>query len=219
MEMDRWRILHKTSNFTIIDNGIFEDKELSLDEVGFLCKILYLPEGWHFNIEGISSGLKEGRDYVYSIINRLIEHGYCKRTQERASETGRFKSYDYTFYEVKNGLGCASAPHTASPDTVLPDTESPYTAKPTLISTNKKEVLKGTSTERGNARARFIPPTITDVMEYFRANGFQSSPGAFHDHFTQNGWRSSGGRGPVIKDWKAAARNWERRMRSGEFKQ
>lgn len=69
------------------------------------------------------------------------------------------------------------------------------------------------------ARARFTPPTMSDVIEYFRANRFQSSAGAFHDHFTQNGWRSSGGRGPVIKDWKAAARNWERRMRSGEFKQ
>lgn len=210
--MDRWRILHKTSNFTIIDNGIFEDKELSLDEVGFLCKILYLPEGWHFNIEGISSGLKEGRDYVYSIINRLIEHGYCKRTQERSSETGRFKSYDYTFYEVKNGLGCASAPHTASPDTVLPDTESPYTAKPTLISTNKKEVLKGTSTERGkDARTKFTPPTQSDVKGYFVDKGLRSDPMEFWLHFENCDWRLSNGRGARMKDWRLAALSWEKR--------
>ena len=67
-----------------------------------------------------------------------------------------------------------------------------------------------------HARKRFTPPTMSDVMEYYRTNGFQSSPGAFYDHFTQNGWKS---RGTVISDWKAAARNWERRMRSGEFKQ
>lgn len=146
--MDRWRILHKTSNFTVIDNGIFEDKELTLDEVGFLCKILYLPEGWHFNIEGVASNLREGRDYVYSIINRLIKHGYCKRTQGRVSKTGRFKSYDYTFYEVKNGLGCASAPQTASPYTDSPDTESPYTAKPTLINTIENQVLIESNTKR-----------------------------------------------------------------------
>lgn len=210
--MDRWRILHKTSNFTIIDNGIFEDKELSLDEVGFLCKILYLPEGWHFNIEGIASSLKEGRDYVYSIINRLIEHGYCKRTQDRVSKTGRFKSYDYTFYEVKNGLGCASAPLTASPDTASPDTESPYTAKPTLISTKENKVLKESSTERGkDARARFTPPTQSDVKGYFVDKGLRSDPMEFWLHFENCDWRLSNGRGARMKDWRLAALSWEKR--------
>ena len=212
--MDRWRILHKTSNFTIIDNGIFEDKELSLDEVGFLCKILYLPEGWHFNIEGIASSLKEGRDYVYSIINRLIEHGYCKRTQDRVSKTGRFKSYDYTFYEVKNGLGCASAPLTASPDTESPDTESPYTAKPTLISTKENKVLKESSTERGkDARARFTPPTQSDVKGYFVDKGLRSDPMEFWLHFENCDWRLSNGRGARMKDWRLAALSWEKRER------
>ena len=212
--MDRWRILHKTSNFTIIDNGIFEDKELSLDEVGFLCKILYLPEGWHFNIEGIASSLKEGRDYVYSIINRLIEHGYCKRTQDRVSKTGRFKSYDYTFYEVKNGLGCASAPLTASPDTESPDTESPDTAKPTLISTKENKVLKESSTERGkDARARFTPPTQSDVKGYFVEKGLRSDPMEFWLHFENCDWRLSNGRGARMKDWRLAALSWEKRER------
>ena len=213
--MDRWRILHKTSNFTIIDNGIFEDKDLSLDEVGFLCKILYLPEGWHFNIEGIASSLKEGRDYVYSIINRLIEHGYCKRTQERASKTGRFKSYDYTFYEVKNGLGCASAPLTASPDTASPDTESPYTAKPTLISTKENKVLRESSTEeRGrNARPKFTPPTQSEVREYFHDKGLTSDPMAFWLHFENSDWKLSKGKGARMTDWRLAALSWEKRER------
>ncbi len=146
--MERWRILHKTSDFTVIDNGIFKDKDLTYEERGFLCSVLSLPEGWHFDIGGIVQTACEGRDRVYSIINRLIEHGYCKRTQNRASKTGRYMSYDYTFYEVKNGLGCASAPHTASPDTDSPDTDSPLPANPTVIKYYRDKVPTKSNTDK-----------------------------------------------------------------------
>lgn len=140
--MERWRILHKETDYTVIDNGIFKDSDLSLSERGFLCTILSLPEDWEFSVSGIESLIPEGRDYVYVIINRLIEHGYCKREQNKDSKTGKFTNYDYTFYETKNGLGCASAPFTALPDTASPDTESPDTVKPTQLSTKDIKYLK-----------------------------------------------------------------------------
>lgn len=207
--MERWRILHKETNFTVIDNGIFQDKDLTLAEVGFLCKILSLPEGWHFNIEGIVSTISEGRKHVYAIINRLIEHGYCKREQSKDEKTGRYKSYDYTFFEVKNGLGCASAPQTDSRYTEERHTASRHTAEGTQLNTNSNKVLKEESTkEKGRA---FVPPTLDQVKDAFVSCNYSSDPMEFWAHYTNCGWKLSGGRGAMMKDWKLAAYNWEKR--------
>lgn len=146
--MERWRILHKTSDFTVIDNGIFRDSDLSLAEVGLLCKILSLPEGWHFRIDGIVSTICEGEKHVYAIIRRLIEHGYCKREQSKDAKTGRYMSYDYTFYEVKNGLGCDSAPQLPSRDADLRDAESRRAEKEAIIKDYKDKVPIKSSTDK-----------------------------------------------------------------------
>ena len=207
--MERWRILHKESNFTVIDNGIFQDKDLTLAEVGFLCKILSLPEEWQFNIEGIVSTISEGKKHVYAIINRLIEHGYCKREQSKDAKTGRYKCYDYTFYEVKNGLGCASAPHPALRHTVSRDTDSRHTAEDTQLNTNSNKILKEES-KKGKG-STFVPPTLDQVKEAFVSCNFSSDPMEFWSHYTNCDWRLSGGRGAKMKDWKLAAYNWERR--------
>lgn len=206
--MDRWRIIHKESNFTVIDNGIFQDKDLTLAEVGFLTKILSLPEEWQFNIEGIVATISEGKKYVYAIINRLIEHGYCKREQSKDEKTGRYKSYDYTFYEVKNGLGCTSAPQTASRRAVSRDTASRRAVEGTQLNTNSNKVL---NEERKKGSGAFVPPTIEEVRDAFAKAQLSSDPMEFYAYYANCDWRLSGGRGAKMKDWKLAAYNWEKR--------
>lgn len=214
MEMERWRILHKEKDYTVIDNGIFRDSDLSLAERGLLCSILALPDGWDFSVKGMTGTFHDGRDSVYATVNRLIEHGYCKRERMTDKKNGRFLGYDYTFFEVKNGLGCASVPFTAFPDTDLPDTDSPYTENPTQIKYLKNKVLKESSTERGkDARARFTPPTQSDVKGYFVEKGLRSDPMEFWLHFENCDWRLSNGRGARMKDWRLAALSWEKRER------
>lgn len=206
--MERWRIAHKESNFTIIDNGIFNDPDLSLPEVGFLCKILSLPEGWHFNIEGIVSTILEGKKYVYATINRLIEHGYCKREQYKDAKTGRWQNYDYTFYEVKNGLGCTSAPQLPSRDAVSRDTATPHTVEGTQLNTITNKVHKE---ERTKERGAFTPPTLQDTRSYWQERTFSSDPDEFWAHFTNCDWKLNSGRGAKMKDWRLAAIAWEKR--------
>ena len=58
-------------------------------------------------------------------------------------------------------------------------------------------------------RSVFVKPTIEEVKAYFVEKGFKADPEHYYDYFESNGWRTSGGRG-AMKDWKAAARNWER---------
>lgn len=54
----------------------------------------------------------------------------------------------------------------------------------------------------------FVKPTIEEVRAYFEERGFKSDPMHFYDHFESNGWKVSGK--SAMRDWKAAARNWER---------
>lgn len=57
---------------------------------------------------------------------------------------------------------------------------------------------------------RFVAPSLEDVKKFFLENGFTSDPAQFYDHYSANGWLIGGK--SKMKDWNAAARNWERRQ-------
>jgi hypothetical protein len=83
------------------------------------------------------------------------------------------------------------------------------------IGSRKKEV--GTEEQRNRkeeAAAAAAPakcPTVSEVREYVKESNLAGvDPEAFHDHYQANGWRQSNGQ--LIRDWKAACRNWDRRQ-------
>lgn len=88
----------------------------------------------------------------------------------------------------------------------LPKSKKPFTKKstPYIVIKEKKETIK----EREST-----PHTLEDVKKYFIELGYNDLEAEkFYDHFSSNGWKVSG-RAPM-KDWKAAARNWCRRLHS-----
>ena len=125
MEMERWRILHKETDYTVIDNGIFKDSDLTLSEKGFLCTVMSLPDDWEFSTSGMAEILHESLPTVKAVINRLVAHGYCKKGRIYHPKTGKIVGYEYTFLETKNGLGCASAPQTKNPSVEKPAAVNP----------------------------------------------------------------------------------------------
>ena len=60
---------------------------------------------------------------------------------------------------------------------------------------------------RIGAERAFRPPTLEEVRAYVESRGNRISAERFYDHYSANGWKV--GRNPM-KDWKSAARNWER---------
>lgn len=59
----------------------------------------------------------------------------------------------------------------------------------------------------GAGGKRFDPPDLTDIENFFdEKNVDVTEAEKFFDYYTSNGWKV-GGRA-VMKDWKAAARNW-----------
>ena len=114
--------VNKTSDYTVMSNTHFKEKEMSLKAKGLLSLMLSLPDDWDYSIIGLVQLSKDGKDSVMNALAELEELGYLVRTQT-TDDRGRFAGYDYDIYE--------------NPQTVKPCTEKPNTEKPPQLNTNK----------------------------------------------------------------------------------
>ena len=90
----------KKNNFTVIDNAIFKDRNLSLKAKGLMCLMLSLPDEWNFSIKGLATLSKDGESAVRSTLNELKREGYFYRKQVR--KHGKIYKIEYVISEVKN---------------------------------------------------------------------------------------------------------------------
>ena len=90
----------KKGNFTVIDNAIFKDKDLSMKSIGLLCLMLALPDNWNYSIAGLVSIVSDGESAVRSSLKELEEAGYFRREQVR--EDGKIVKTEYVISEYKN---------------------------------------------------------------------------------------------------------------------
>lgn len=132
-------------NYTVIDNDVFRDTELSNKALGLLCRMLSLPDGWEFSVRGLAALSNDCVDGIMSQLSELEEDGYLRR--RRLRDKGRFKGFEYIVSEVKMGDGFDKSPHTGKPYTEKPYTESPYTGKPAQ-SNNKESNTKESITKK-----------------------------------------------------------------------
>ena len=88
----------KKSDFTVIDNAIFRNKDLSLKAKGMLCLLLSLPDNWKFSVEGLAGCSTDGKSAVTSALNELEDAGYFHREQGR--NKGNFGDAIYVISEV-----------------------------------------------------------------------------------------------------------------------
>ena len=116
----------KNRNYSVIANGIFRDKRISLKAKGLLAMLLSLPQNWNLSIEGLTKITKEGRHSITNTITELIENGYIERTQIR--DKGKFVGYQYIVNE--------------KPKSAKPITAKPLTEKPIQLSKENNKVKK-----------------------------------------------------------------------------
>lgn len=90
----------KKGNFTVIDNAIFKDRNLSLKAKGLMCLMLSLPDDWNFSIKGLATLSKDGESAIRSTLNELKKEGYFFRKQIR--KNGKIARIDYVVSEIKN---------------------------------------------------------------------------------------------------------------------
>lgn len=89
----------KKSNYTVIDNAIFKDRNLSLKAKGLLCLMLSLPDGWNFSIKGLATLSTDGVSAVRAALNELKKEGYFTRNYVR--ENGKISKIEYIISETR----------------------------------------------------------------------------------------------------------------------
>ena len=137
----------------------------------------------------------DGRPYLY--LPNWEKH---QRIQKKRSE-----------YPAPESGTQSTVVHRDPPSSTVSHRDSPSESNPIQYeSESESEYESESESEERNARAaRFSPPSVDDVRAYCRDHGLtRTDPQRFVDHYTANGWRV--GRSPM-KDWRAAARNWEAR--------
>ena len=137
--------VNKTTDYTVISNMHFKEKEMSLKAKGLLSMMLSLPDDWDYSIAGLVVLSKDGKESVMSALSELEEFGYLRRT--RLTDTkGRFAGYDYDIYEK---------PISDKPKLDKPYAENPNTENPTQLNTKKTNTKKSITKETNNISAEF----------------------------------------------------------------
>lgn len=91
----------KDSNFTIISGKLLRNREIRNKLLGFMLKVLSLPESWRFSMPGLQAICKEVRTAVHNAVGKLIEMGYLVRTKLLSNESvNNCFEYVYSFFDV-----------------------------------------------------------------------------------------------------------------------
>ena len=64
--------------------------------------------------------------------------------------------------------------------------------------------------KKRGARARFVKPTLVQLSEHAESIGFKEfNAQKFFDHYDDNNWRLSSGKGKKMSSWKRAVAYWQ----------
>ena len=88
-----------SKGYTVINNHLLKNTDLSLKAKGLLCLMFSLPENWNFSTMGLTSIVKDGKTSVCSALKELEENRYLIRTPIR-NDKGSFIDWEYRIFEV-----------------------------------------------------------------------------------------------------------------------
>lgn len=185
---------NKINNYTVIDNHVFRNSNISFKAKGLLCQMLSLPDNWDYSLEGLVSLASDGISSVRAALKELENQRYFRR--HRLYEDGKLSGVEYIISETPM---CENL--------VLENLkqENLILENQPQLNTNNNKINK----KSNNKKINKMPPSIDDVEEYCkrRNNGIDAEE--FVDYYAQQGWKLANGN--PMKDWQAAVRTWEKR--------
>lgn len=97
--------VNKTSDYTVMSNAHFKEKDMSLKAKGLLSLMLSLPDTWDYSIAGLVAICAENETAIRSALKELKRFGYLVVVKKKPNETksGRFE-YEYNIYEKPQNL-------------------------------------------------------------------------------------------------------------------
>lgn len=83
-------------NFTMVSRKLLRNKNIPNKLLGFLLKVLSLPNYWHFSMSGLAAICKEGKTAVHNAVNKLIDMGHLVRTKLLSNES-KYNNFEYIY--------------------------------------------------------------------------------------------------------------------------
>lgn len=156
--------INKTTDYTVMLNYHFREKDMSLKAKGLLSLMLSLPEDWDFTVKGLANLNKDGVDGVRAALEELKTFGYLRVTRER-NEKGQVSGTVYDIYEKPTQeKPVLEEPKEEKPILEKPTQEKPIQENPTQLNTKgikylNNKILKESSTKgiKESVRAKKEP--------------------------------------------------------------
>ena len=132
----------RDKNFTVIDNCVFADKQLSFAAIGLLCYLLSKPDNWAVSAQHLTTVTEDtakesGINAVHNLLKELREVGFLVMKKQKTGET------DYFVFDVPQ----TKKPNQEKPNQENPNQEKPNQEKPdVLINTESKQELNNNNT-------------------------------------------------------------------------
>lgn len=79
--------VHKHNNYTVVDNELLRNKDISLKAKGLLSVMLSLPDNWTYTIAGLVAICKENETAVKNTLDELKRFGYLRVTKLMPDKT------------------------------------------------------------------------------------------------------------------------------------
>lgn len=137
----------KERDYTVLDNEMLRNPNLSLKAKGLLAFVLSRPDDWVFTIRGLAHFCRDGPDSVRSAVQELEKAGYIVRRRKR--ENGKYREMKYDVYEKpvqdfpvqeNRGMGNPLQEKGSQPNTDIPNIELLSTDHTNNPSTNPGEI-------------------------------------------------------------------------------
>lgn len=135
----------KKTDYTVVDNNIFKNKQLTLKAKGMICTMLSLPDDWNFSEDGLVSLSNDGKAAIRNTLKELMQFGYLRR-ERRRDDKGVLREYIYTVYEEPN----------LENQKLEPTCDYPTLEKPTLENRNTYKILNNKILNNKNKKEIYI---------------------------------------------------------------
>ena len=127
-------------DFTVIPNTVMRESRLSFKAVGLLAYLLHLPPDFQVSVAWLSRQKRTGKHAIRAGINELRALGFMGVELNR-SRAGKFAGWIWWVTDLPE-----SQERDEQPKSDFPTSEKPTSENRTLLSTNKKQILKTTTT-------------------------------------------------------------------------
>ncbi|WP_395691782.1 helix-turn-helix domain-containing protein [Nocardioides sp.] len=157
----------RPDRFTVLDNQLIENADLSFRALGVLAYLLSRPDGWETDSTRLARNRPEGRDAVRTALKELERAGYLMRRHVQDNTTGRWS----TVTEVLD------SPET---DSQASGIQASVSQSSDIQSSDSQALLESTDTEHGDLelplKNQDQAPTAAD------ASGVGATTGSAADH-------------------------------------